>query len=313
MPNHASPIHPDLQEIARKSPKIEITPSNLWLYNLLVALVPAPKSPGNIHVENISIPGNDGNLRLRLYRPKSASAPTPVLVWLHGGGYLIGKPEMDDPYCAELVQQLGITIVSVDYRRAPKHPFPAALEDAYTALEWVVAQAQEQNLDASRLAIGGNSAGAGLAASLAQLAHDRGAIRPVFQLLIYPMLDDRTALRTDLDDINNLTWTQNSNRFGWESYLGMACGTGKVPAYAVPARRKDLSGLAPAWLGVGTLDLFHAENVAYAQHLKESNVDCELVVIPGAFHGFDVIDRQAPLVQEFRKSQIAALKKYLRL
>ena len=279
----------------------------------VVKLTPAPKTPEDILVENIFVTGRDNRtkIRLRIYKPKSITTPTPVLIWLHGGGYVMGKPEMDDFSCAQYVRELGIPIVSVDYRYAPKHPFPAGLEDSYSALKWVESHSQQLGLDAKRIAIGGASAGGGLAAALVQLAHDRQEIKPVFQLLVYPMLDDRTVLRADIDDSNNFTWTQESNRFGWESYLGKKCGTEDVPAYSVPARRKDLSGLPPAWIGVGTLDVFHDEDVAYAQRLKECDVECEIYIAPDAFHGFDVFDPQLSIVQEFRKSQIAALKEYL--
>jgi acetyl esterase/lipase len=176
---------------------------------------------------------------------------------------------------------------------------------------WVASHSLQLGVDAKRLAIGGESAGGGLAAALAQLAHDRQEIRPVLQLLVYPMLDDRTVLRTDVDDSHSVTWTQQSNRFGWESYLGQDCGAEDVPAYSVPARRKNLSGLPPAWIGVGSLDLFHDEDVAYAQRLTENGIECELAVVPGAFHGFDVFDPQIPVVRDFRKSQISALRRYL--
>jgi acetyl esterase/lipase len=175
----------------------------------------------------------------------------------------------------------------------------------------VESHSRELGTDANRIAIGGNSAGGGLAAALVQLVHDRKEIKPVFQLLVYPMLDDRTVLRTDIDDSSNITWSQKNNRFGWESYLRQECGADDVPVYSVPARREDLSGLPPAWVGVGSLDIFHDEDAAYAQRLKECGVACEFDVIPGAFHGFDVFDPQVPIVQDFRKSQMAALKKYL--
>ncbi|MEP6895846.1 MAG: alpha/beta hydrolase [Chloroflexota bacterium] len=230
--------------------------------------MPAPKTPADILIENVFILGQDDRtqIRLRIYKPKSISAPTPALLWIHGGGYVIGKPEIDDFTCTQYVRELGITVVSVDYRCAPKHPFPAGLNDCYAALKWVTSRAQELNVDSTRIAVGGNSAGGGLAAALAQLAHDRNEIHPLFQLLVYPMLDDRTVLRADIDDSTNVTWTQKSNRYGWESYLGKECGAEDVPAYSVPARRKDLSGLPPAWIGVGSLDVFHDEDVAYAQH-----------------------------------------------
>jgi acetyl esterase/lipase len=148
-----------------------------------------------------------------------------------------------------------------------------------------------------------------LAAALAQRAHDQLEIKPIFQLLVYPMLDDRTVLRAELDDSLNVTWDQRSNRFGWESYLGGQAGAQHAPAYAVPARRADISGLPPAWIGVGSLDIFHDEDVAYAQRLNACGVACELMVVPGAFHGFDVFNPKLPVVRDFRNSQIAALKK----
>jgi len=230
---------------------------------------------------------------------------------MHGGGYVIGRPEQDDANCVQYVRDLDITVVSVDYRYAPKHPFPVGLDDCYAALRWIASHAQELNIDSKRIAVGGNSAGSGLAAALAQLAHDRKEIPLAFQLLIYPMLDDRTVLRTDIDDSSNITWHHKDNRFGWESYLGQTCGAENVPAYSVPARREDLSGLPPAWIGVGSLDIFHYEDIAYAQRLKECGVACELDIVPGAFHGFDVFDLKLPLVQEFRKSQMAAMRKHL--
>jgi acetyl esterase/lipase len=206
---------------------------------------------------------------------------------------------------------LGITVFSVDYRCAPEHPFPAGLEDSYSALKWVVSHSQELGVDAKRIAIGGESAGGGLAASLVQLAHDRQEIKPVFQLLVYPMLDDRTVLRTDLDDRCYIAWNQKSNGFGWESYLGRKCGTGDGPEYAVPARRENLSGLPRAWVGVGTVDLFHDEDMAYARRLSECGVECEICAVPGAFHGFDILAPKAPVSRDFRKSQISALKRSL--
>jgi acetyl esterase/lipase len=313
MNNKFSKIHPELQKVAKKSPSITFSNMNIWFFRLALSLMPAPKIPEDIFIENIFITGQDDRtkIRLRIYKQKSIAVPSPVLLWLHGGGYVMGQPEMDDFSCAQFVHDLGITIVSVDYRYAPKHPFPAGLEDSYTALKWVGSHSQQLGIDAKRIAIGGASAGGGLAAALVQLAHDRQEIKPVFQLLVYPMLDDRTVLRTDIDDSNSPTWSQKSNRFGWESYLGKKCGDEEVPAYSVPARREDLSGLPEAWIGVGTEDVFHDEDVAYAQRLSEHGIECELYIVPGAFHGFDVFDPQIPIVQDFRKSQIAALKKYL--
>jgi len=313
MEKNISKIHPELRKIANKTPKFLFSHKNHLLIKWAINLTPPPKIPKDILAKNFFISGTDDRIKIRLrsYKPKSINMPSPVLIWLHGGGYVMGKPEMDDIRCAHYARELGIIVISVDYRYAPKHPFPAGLEDNYSALKWVESHSQQLGIDAKRIAIGGASAGGGLAAALAQFAHDRQEIKPVFQLLVYPMLDDRTVLRDDVDDTNNFTWTQKSNRFGWESYLEKKCGLEELPAYSVPARREELSGLAPAWIGVGTLDIFHDEGVAYAQRLKEHGVECEIFVTPGAFHGFDVFDSQLSIVQDFRKSQITALKKYL--
>lgn len=311
--NRFSKIHPELQQVARTSPRFVFNKWSLWYINLLMRLRPAPKPPAEVRIDNIVIPGLDGRTRVRVrrYRPLSTPAAAAVLVWLHGGGYVVGRPEQDDWTCTQFVRELGIPVVSVDYRRAPQHPFPAGLEDGYAALKWAAGQTEAPRSAGPRIAIGGASAGGGLAAALAQLAYDRQEVRPAFQLLVYPMLDDRTALRTDIDDSLNITWNQKSNRFGWEAYLGRPCGAEELPAYAAAARRQDLAGLPPAWIGVGTLDVFYDEDVAYGQRLKECGGECETVVVPGAFHGFDVFDARLPVVRAFRQAQIAALRKYL--
>lgn len=280
---------------------------------LLFSLMPPLKIPEDVRVENVLIPDQEAKTRigLRIYQSKSKETPSPALLWLHGGGYVMGNPKMDDLICAQYCQELGIAVVSVDYRYAPKHPFPDGLEDGYTALKWMASHAQLLGIEPNRIAVGGASAGGGLAAALVQMACDRKEVLPIFQLLVYPMLDDRTVLRKDIDDNEVLVWNQGSNRFGWESYLGTKCGEQDVRPYSVPARRENLSDLPSAWIGVGTLDLFHDEDIAYAKTLERCGVECELYIIPGAFHGFDVIDPQLPIVQEFRKSQISALKKHL--
>jgi acetyl esterase/lipase len=176
-------------------------------------------------------------------KSKRASPPSPgperfrsALLWIHGGGYVIGSARGEDRVCREFADALGITVAAVDYRLAPEHPFPAPLEDCYTGLLWL---AQQSFVNPARIAIGGPSAGGGLAAALALLARDRGQVTPVLQLLSYPMLDDRTVSPTGPQRRNRL-WDHRSNRFGWTSYLG-----GADPRAAVPVRRQDLTGLAP--------------------------------------------------------------------
>jgi acetyl esterase/lipase len=311
--NQLSLVHPDLQAAAKSFPKIGYSQRFLWLIRLLMKFQSGKKSTDDIVIENRFIPSEDkkAQIRLRIYKPKNLTASAPCILWIHGGGYIIGKPELNESLYFQMLQELGIVIIAPAYRLAPEHPFPRPLDDCYETLRWMHTEAKSLGIDTSRLAIGGESAGAGLAAALIQLVHDRKEFKPSFQLLIYPMLDDKTALRNDLAYSDYIVWSQESNRFGWESYLGTHYSKAERPAYAVPARREDLSGLPPTWLGVGTLDIFHDEDILYAQRLKEAGVNVELKLVEGAFHGFDIMASQTAVAQEFRKSQIAALKKYL--
>lgn len=305
-------IHPELRQVWKKFPRFSFNRWNYRILQWLTKLQPKPKIPADILVDQINIQSQDGKhtIRLRVYKSKQTAAPAPVLVWIHGGGFIIGSPELDDTYMFELVKELGIVVVSIDYRLAPQNPFPAPLDDCYAALKWVHTHPENLGIDPNRIAVGGASAGGGLAASLVQLAHDQGEVQPVFQLLVYPMLDNATALRTDIPHLDLMIWNQKSNRFGWESYLQQPVGSDNPPPYSVPARREDLTGFPPAWIGVGTLDLFHDEDLAYAQKLKNCGIDCEVVIVPGAFHGFDAFNDDVSVIHDFRKSQMTTLKKH---
>ncbi len=274
---------------------------------------PPPKI-ADVVVEDVEVPATKGSpaVSLRLYRPKAGPTPRPAYLWMHGGGFLIGQPEQDEANNLALVRELSIAVAAVRYRLAPEHQAPAAVEDAYAALRWLFAEAATLGVDPARIAIGGASAGGGLAATLALLAHDRREVRPVFQLLVYPMLDDRTAVRRDLDTRNVRVWSPKSNFYAWSSYLGRAPGEATGNPYAAAARRDDVSGLPPAWIGVGTLDLFHDEDVAYAKRLEASGVRCELEVVPGAFHGFDALFRKAGVSKAFFQTQARVLKAALK-
>ncbi len=230
--------------------------------------------------------------------------PLPALLWIHGGGYVIGSAAQDDAICRHLVRSLGIVVAAAEYRLAPEHQFPLPLHDCYDALAWLTSQ---RDVDPARVAVGGASAGGGLAAALALLAQERGEVQLAFQLLSYPMLDDRTATRTDIDERGFRMWNNKANRFGWQSYTGYPPGSDKVSGLAAPARYDDLSGLPPTWIGVGTLDLFYEEDVSYAERLREAGVPCDLEEVAGAFHGFDSVQPRAGVTQAFRAAQVAAL------
>jgi acetyl esterase/lipase len=313
MAKDLNPIHPELRPIFKSFPSFTANRWTLPISRLLMSLIPGQKPPSDIKVDQIHIPDKEGKhqIPIRMYKPDPVSTNVPALVWLHGGGFVFGNAVMDDTSLFGLVRELGIVVISVSYRLAPENPFPVPLEDCYTALKWIHDCAGDLRIDPARIAVGGASAGGGLAATLAQLAHDRGEIPVAFQLLVYPMLDDRTVLRTEVPYPSLLTWTFESNRFGWESYLHQKCGSDKLPPYAAASRRDDLTGLPPAWIGVGTIDLFSEEDRAYAERLKQCGVSCEWVPVSGAFHGFDAMTPKLPITRDFRRSQMEALRKHL--
>ena len=287
-------FHPDLRRIARFIPKQMISPVTMPIVRMATRLM-GRHTPDDVEVLTLT-----SGVGVRLYRPTGASGAGPALLWIHGGGYVIGSAAQDDELCRRFARELGATVASVDYRLAPENPYPVPLEDCYAALAWLVGL---PSVDRARVAIGGASAGGGLAAALALLARDRNEIPLAAQLLVYPMLDDRTVQRDGLDNPGLRLWNQSSNKFGWACYLADA-----DPAVAVPARREDLSGLPPAWMGVGTLDLFHDEDLAYAERLRAAGVPCQVEVVQGAFHGFDGIVPKAEVSQSFFKSQCAVLR-----
>jgi acetyl esterase/lipase len=287
-------FHPDLRAAAALLPRQPISLTTLPVIRALTDLIRL-RRPNDVDVVRLG----DG-VEVRVHRPAGQAAPGSVLLWIHGGGYVLGCAQQDDPLCRRFAAALGVVVAAVDYRLAPEHPHPTSVQDCHTALTWLAAQ---PGVDPTRLAIGGASAGGGLAAELAVAARDRGDMTPVLQLLVYPMLDDRSSSRTDLDESRFRLWGTRSNRFGWQSYLGSA-----DPDIALPARHGNLAGLAPAWIGVGTLDLFHDEDLAYAKRLTEAGVPCDLEIVPGAFHGFDAIRPAARVSQSFFDAQCDRLR-----
>jgi acetyl esterase/lipase len=305
-------VHPELRRSVRFLPRVYLSGQTKWLMRMALPLIGKHGYTAGISLQRFSVARGHGlpSLRLRIHRP-AGSERTPALLWIHGGGHVLGSDKNDDLLCSRYARDLGITVIVPDYRLSPEHPFPADLHDCYTALLWAVHSHESLGIDPERIAIGGGSAGGGLAAALAHYAHDRREVNPCFQLLVYPMLDDRTVLRTDIDERGFYLWHSRSNTYAWRVYMGTIPGADSVPEYSVPARREDLANLPPAWIGVGTLDLFHDEDIAYARRLQECGVACELKIAEGAFHGFDTMAPQAPPSLEFYQSQLRALKRAL--
>lgn len=255
----------------------------------------------------VEVPSPAGPVRCFTYTPASGETRG-ALLWIHGGGRVLGSASQDHVTCQEIADDAGVFVLSVDYRLAPEHPFPAPLDDCHAALTWLVQRAEREGESLGPIAVGGASAGAGMAAELAQRAHDEG-LRVDFQLLVYPMLDDRTLSHGEADR-GHLVWTPASNRFGWSAYLGHPAGQNEQRPYAVAARRQDLAGLAPAWIGVGDLDLFHDEDVDYAERLRAAGVSVDLHIEKGMYHGANAVPGASttPSMVAFHARMNAALR-----
>ncbi len=275
-------VDPALREATKKLPGTDPANAVMRVFaRAATRVMPVPRFEG-VAVSTIRANG----VRLRLYKPASA-ADDAGLFWIHGGGLLFGDARQDEALCAGTARELGITVVSGSYRFAPEHPFPAALDDVRAGWNWTVDHAAELHMDPTRIVIGGESAGGGLAASLVQRLHDEGGIQPVAQWLFAPMIDDRTAADESLDGVNHWIWNNRANRVAWSAYLGGPPGATSLPPYAAAARRSDLSGLPPAYIAAGDIELFFDEATGYAARLQQAGVDVQLDVVPGAPHGFE--------------------------
>lgn len=233
---------------------------------------------------------------VRVRRPVDAQGLLPGVLWLHGGGLVMGDRFQDDARFDRWCLRHGMVAVTVDYRLAPEAPYPAALEDGHAALVWVGEHAGTLGHDPQRLGIGGDSAGGGLAAAVALLARDQRTMRLAFQLLISPMLDDRGTSHSSRRPVP--VWPPEANAYGWRCYPGDRVGAPDLEAYAAPARAQELTGLPPTYLTVGTDDLFVDEDVDFAKRLVDAGVPVDLRVHAGLPHGFDVLAPRAPTTRQ---------------
>lgn len=307
-------LDPGIRALVAMLPKVEVSAETLPQMRDPNRLpLGAVTNADKVEKTEAMAPGRDGapDVPLILYRPLGrGDEALPCIYHVHGGGYVAGRAAMMEPIHYAMAEQLDCAIVSVDYRLAPETPYPGPLEDCYAGLAWLFANADALGVDTNRIGVMGESAGGGLAAALALLARDRGEYPLSFQHLIYPMLDDRTAAAEPHPYAGDYIWTHADNQFGWRSYLGAEPGSADVPAYAVPARAGDLSGLPPTFLMTGALDLFVEEDLEYARRLIHAGVPTELHVFPGAVHAFDI----APIdvSQRATRDSRDALARFLR-
>ncbi|MEO6700683.1 MAG: alpha/beta hydrolase [Jatrophihabitantaceae bacterium] len=249
-------------------------------------------------------------LRVRIYRPSGGGEPAGLL-HLHPGGFVGGDLDIDHAWKVELTRSLGITIVSVDYRLAPEHRYPAALLDCYRGLRWFADQADDLGIDRNRIGVIGQSAGGGLAAALALLARDRGGPAICLQVLVQPELDDRLNTPSMRAFTDTPVWNLPRALMSWQSYLGgQRHARGDVPCYAAPSRATDLAGLPPAYLSVAEFDPLRDEGINYASALLQAGVRTELHVFPGTFHGSSVV-QNAPVTQRENAEILVTLREAL--
>jgi len=265
------------------------------------SFVDPPPDRDDVLKEDRNVPGaaGDPEVPIRIYRPRQPSdGLRPALLEIHGGGFLFGDIEMMDPWCQQVSAEVDAVVVSVGYRLAPEHPFPAGLEDCYAALCWLSSHAEDLGVDAARIAVGGQSAGGGLAAATALLARDRSGPSICFQLLEIPELDDRldTPSMKAFDDTP--LWNRPNAVWSWRHYLGPDA-SGEVSPYAAPARASDLSGLPPAYVSTMEFDPLRDEGLIYGMRLLQSGVSVELHSYAGTFHGSALI----PAAESSRRSQ----------
>jgi acetyl esterase/lipase len=302
-------VDPELVPAIKALPKFVVNRETLSEMRKGRPAPPLPPPAPQLAERYIPGPGAP-SLRVVIVDPTPGRRGRPALLHTHGGGYVLGAAGFEPTFLQRVAQNCNCVVVSVDYRLAPETPFPGALEDNYAALRWLYTNPDVLGVDRKRIAIGGESGGGGHAAQLAIAARDRREVPIILQLLIYPMLDDRTgSTRMVPPFIGQFNWTDKSNVFGWTSLLGVPAGSARVPAGAVPARTVNLAGLPPTFIVVGSIDLFVDEDIAYARRLIDAGVPTELHVIPGAYHGFDILAPNAAVTSRFTEYWTTALRR----
>jgi len=304
-------IDPELAAVLDMLPKMDLVDpvaARRAFEEILVAIRIDIPGVETLDIEDRTVPGWEGDpdVPVRVYRPvgASATARVPGILMIHGGGFVIGSVEAEHAGAALTAIGTGAVVVSVDYRLAPEHPYPAGLHDCYVALRYLHAEADALGVDPERVALIGASAGGGLAAATALLARDRGGPAVCFQLLQIPELDDRLQTPSMQTFVDSPMWNRPLAVQSWQAYLGPLYGSDDVPAYAAPARAEDLSGLPPAYISTAENDPLRDEGITYAQRLLQAGVSVELHQFPGTFHGSALVTAAAVSKRAQRESAL---------
>jgi acetyl esterase/lipase len=286
---------------------IRMMRSTLDLLGVMGTVLPTDE---RVTVEDRSIPGLEPGTEIpvRVYEPAiRPGGPAPAIVFFHGGAFVLGDRYTEELRCLRYAAEAGCVVVSVDYRLAPEHPFPAGVDDCYAGLEWTVANAAALGIDPGRVGVAGSSAGGALAAAVTLMARDRGGPALAVQILNYPVVDDRMQTTSMRRFDATPMWTSRSNADMWQHYLGDPDGRGEVSPYAAPGRATDLTGLPPAYVLTAELDPLRDEGIEYATRLMAAGVPTELHTVAGACHGFDIIAADGALGQRAIEEQVRAL------
>ncbi|WP_030672108.1 alpha/beta hydrolase [Streptomyces sp. NRRL B-1347] len=322
-PGAAPPFDPELSVALAAlgtAPREPVTPDNLQERRARdAASRPRPtaedlRAGGLFEVTELRVPGPPGapDVTLVSVRPAGLTGPLPLLYYLHGGAMVMGNAWSVLPrILREWALPLGLAVISAEYRLAPETQYPGPLEDCYAGLVWAVEHAAELDIDADRVVIGGKSAGGGLAAALALLARDRGGPEALGQLLLCPMLDDRNSTYSSHQMSGRGLWDLTSHTTVWKAVLGDRYGAADLPPLAAPARATDLSGLPPAYIEVGSAEMFRDEDIAYANAIWRAGGQAELHVWSGAYHGFDGIAPKAAVSLDARDARTRWLRRLL--
>lgn len=317
------PFDPELSAVLKSlgnGPREPVTPGNLAARQERdVATRPRPtaedlRADGRFEVAELTVPGlRDGpDVTLVSVRPAGREGPLPLLYYMHGGAMIMGNAWSVLPrILREWVLPLDMAVISVEYRLAPRTRYPGPLEDCYAGLLWATGHAAELGIDPDRVIVGGKSAGGGLAAALALLVRDRGGPGVLGQLLLCPMLDDRGRTFSSHQMSGLGMWDLISNETAWKALLGDGYGAADLPPYAAPARATDVSGLPPAFIDVGSAEMFRDEDVAYANAIWRAGGQAELHVWPGAYHGFDGLAPRAAISKDARDARTRWLRRLL--
>lgn len=312
-------LDPELAAAVTMLPSVDFgdLPAARSTFTALVDAMLADLSMDGVSLRELAVPGLDGapDVVVRFFTPEHVDGPLPVLVWIHGGGFAIGTAASSDPYCVDVVRELGFAVANVEYRLAPETPFPGPLDDCYAAVAYIHSHADELGVDPDRIAVGGQSAGGGLAAGTVLRARDEGVVPVAFQLLEIPELDDRLHTVSMTEFVDTPMWHRPNAILSWQYYLGESYSgpdDPNVSIYAAPARATDLAGLPPTYVSTMELDPLRDEGIDYAVRLLQAGVSVELHSFPGTFHGSALL-ATAEVSKRGHAEALDALSRGLRL